>query len=92
MEEADAVNPEDVISYPMMTEVASRLIESENKLVFVVNMKATKKDVKNAVEELYQVKVRNVNIAKSAKGEKKAFVRLQPEYSATDVAIKLGLL
>jgi len=92
MEEAEAVNPEDVISYPMMTEVASRLIESENKLVFVVNMKATKKDVKNAVEELYQVKVRNVNIAKSAKGEKKAFVRLQPEYSATDVAIKLGLL
>lgn len=86
------MNPEDVISYPMMTEVASRLIESENKLVFVVNMKATKKDVKNAVEELYQVKVRNVNIAKSAKGEKKAFVRLQPEYSATDVAIKLGLL
>ncbi len=53
MEEAEAVNPEDVISYPMMTEVASRLIESENKLVFVVNMKATKKDVKNAVEELY---------------------------------------
>jgi len=92
MEEAEAVNPEDVISYPMMTEVASRLIESENKLVFVVNMKATKKDVKNAVEELYQVKVRNVNIAKSAKGEKKAFVRLQPEYSASDVAIKLGLL
>jgi len=92
MEEAEAVNPEDVISYPMMTEVASRLIESENKLVFVVNMKATKKDVKNAVEELYQVKVKAVNIAKSAKGEKKAFVRLQPEYSATDVAIKLGLL
>ena len=53
MEEAEAVNPEDVISYPMMTEVASRLIESENKLVFVVNMKATKKDVKHAVEELY---------------------------------------
>jgi large subunit ribosomal protein L23 len=86
------MNPEEVISYPMMTEVASRLIESENKLVFVVNMKATKQDVKKAVEELYQVKVKDVNIAKSTKGEKKAFVRLQPEYSATDVAIKLGLL
>jgi len=85
------VKAEDVISYPMMTEVASRLIESENKLVFVVNIKATKQDVKQAVEQLYQVKVRDVNIAKSAKGEKKAFVRLQPEFSATDVAIKLGL-
>ena len=86
------MKPEDVISYPMMTEVASRLIESENKLVFVVNMKATKQDVKQAVEQLYQVKVKDVNIAKSAKGDKKAFVRIQPEFSATDVAIKLGLL
>jgi large subunit ribosomal protein L23 len=86
------MNPEDVISYPMMTEVVSRLIESENKLVFVVNIKATKLDVKKAVEQLYQVKVKDVNIANSIKGEKKAFVRLQPEYSATDVAIKLGLL
>ena len=86
------MNPEDVISYPMMTEVVSRLIESENKLVFVVNRKATKLDVKKAVEQLYQVKVKDVNIANSIKGEKKAFVRLQPEYSATDVAIKLGLL
>ncbi|MBS7614780.1 50S ribosomal protein L23 [Candidatus Bathyarchaeota archaeon] len=92
MEGTEAVKSEDVILYPMMTEVASRLIESENKLIFVVNMKATKKDVRKAVEELYQVKVRDVNIAKSAEGEKKAFVRLQPEYSATDVAIKLGLL
>ncbi len=86
------MKPEDVILYPMMTEVASRLIESENKLVFVVNMKANKKDVKKAVEELYQVKVKDVNIAKSSKGEKKAFVKLQHEYSATDIAIKMGLL
>jgi large subunit ribosomal protein L23 len=83
---------EDVILYPMMTEVTSRLIEAENKLVFAVNIKATKKDVKAAVEELYQVKVRNVNTVITTKGEKKAFVRLEPENSAVDVAIKLGIL
>jgi large subunit ribosomal protein L23 len=83
---------EDVILYPMMTEVTSRLIEAENKLVFAVNSKATKKDVKAAVEELYQVKVRNVNTVITMKGEKKAFVRLKPENSAADVAIKLGIL
>ncbi len=92
MEGTKILKSEEVILYPMMTEVASRLIESENKLIFIVNMKATKRDVRKAVEELYQVKVKDVNIAKSAKGEKKAFVSLQPEYSATDVAIKLGLL
>jgi len=86
------VKAEEVISYPMTTEVTSRLIEAENKLVFIVNIKATKKDVKAAVEELYQVKVKNVNTVITSKGEKKAFVRLEPEYSAADVAIKLGIL
>jgi large subunit ribosomal protein L23 len=81
-----------VILYPLMTEVASRLIESENKLVFIVDMKAKKNDIKRAVEELYGVKVKKVNVAITSRGEKKAFVRLHPEYSATDVAIRLGIL
>jgi len=92
MEESDIMDPQKVILYPIMTEVTSRLIESENKLVFITNIKAKKKDVKRAVEELYEVKVRDVNVAITRKGEKKAFVRLKPEYSATDVAIKLGIL
>ena len=92
MEESDTMDPQKVILYPIMTEVTSRLIESENKLVFITNIKAKKKDVKRAVEELYEVKVRDVNVAITRKGEKKAFVRLKPEYSATDVAIKLGIL
>ena len=92
MDESDTMDPQKVILYPIMTEVTSRLVESENKLVFITNIKAKKKDVKRAVEELYEVKVRDVNVAITSKGEKKAFVRLKPEYSATDVAIKLGIL
>jgi len=86
------MDPEKVILYPLMTEVTSRLIEAENKLVFIVNNKATKRDIKAAVEELYDVKVRKVNVTITPKGEKKAFVRLEPEYNATDVAIRLGIL
>ena len=86
------MEPQEVILFPLMTEVTSRLVESENKLVFVVNMKAKKNDIKRAVEELYQVKVSNINTVISRRGEKKAFVRLNPEYSATDIAIKLGIL
>ena len=51
------MDPQKVILYPIMTEVTSRLIETENKLVFITNIKAKKKDVKRAVEELYEVKV-----------------------------------
>ena len=45
----------EIIRYPVMTEVTSRILESENKLVFMVNKKATKRDIKLAVEELYEV-------------------------------------
>ena len=92
MEDINIMKPHEVILYPIMTEVTSRLIETENKLVFITNLKAKKKDIKRAVEELYEVKVRDVNVAITRNGEKKAFVRLEPEYSATDVAIKLGIL
>jgi len=86
------LKPYDVILYPVMTEVASRMLEAENKLVFVVSLKASRADVKRAVEELYEVKVESVNVTVTSKGEKKAFVKLHPEYRAVDVAIKLGIL
>ena len=82
----------DVIYYPLMTESASLMVEKDNKLMFVVNVKAGKSDVKRAVEELYEVKVDKVTVLITPQGEKKAFVKLKPEYKASDVAIKLGIL
>ena len=86
------MDPYDVISYPLMTEVASRLLETENKLVFIVSLKANKADIRRAVEELYEVLVERVNVLITCKGQKKAFVKLQPDFKAVDVAIKLGIL
>ena len=90
--EEDRLDPYDIILYPIMTEVTSRILETENKLVFIVNVKATKADVKRAVEELYEVAVEKVNVTITPKGEKKAFVKLHPDYKAVDVAIKLGII
>jgi large subunit ribosomal protein L23 len=92
LEARSKLDPYEVVFYPLMTEVSSRILESENKLVFVVNPKATKTDVKNAVEQLYEVRVEKVNVVVTHKGLKKAFVRLHPDYKASDVAIKLGIL
>lgn len=86
------MDPYKVVLYPVMTEVTSRILETENKLVFVVNIAATKADIKRAVEELYEVAVDKVNVAITPKGQKKAFVKLYPDYKAVDVAIKLGIL
>ena len=82
----------EVIYYPLMTESASLMVERDNKLIFAVNFKAEKTDVKKAVEELYEVKVSKVNLLITPEGVKKAFVRLSPEFKASDVAIKLGIL
>jgi large subunit ribosomal protein L23 len=86
------MDPTDVISYPLMTESASLMVEKDNKLIFVVNLKAGKSDVKRAVELLYEVKVDRITVLITPQGEKKAFVKLKPEYKASDVAIKLGIL
>jgi large subunit ribosomal protein L23 len=86
------LDPYETILYPVMTEVTSRILETENKLVFVVNVRANKVDVKRAVEELYEVRVDKVNTLITPRGEKKAFVKLHPDYKAVDVAIKLGIL
>jgi len=86
------MDPYEVILYPLMTESASLMVEKENKLIFVVSLKAGKEDVKRAVEELYEVKVGKVNLLITPQGEKKAFVKLHPDFKAVDVAIKLGML
>ena len=86
------MDPYKTIQYPVMTEVTSRILEAENKLVFVVNKKATKRDIKMAVEELYDVVVDKVTSAITPEGEKKAFVKLSSDYKAVDVAIKLGII
>jgi large subunit ribosomal protein L23 len=86
------MNPNDVIYYPLMTESASLMVERDNKLIFIVDKKAGKSDIKRAVEQLYEVKVDRITVQNTHQGEKKAFVRLHPEFKASDVAIKLGIL
>ena len=81
----------EVIKYPLMTEAAVGLIETDNKLTFIVDKKANKREIKQAVEELYEVQVARVNTLITMKGVKKAYVKLQPEYLASDLAIKLGI-
>ncbi|MGE5554851.1 MAG: 50S ribosomal protein L23 [Methanocella sp.] len=86
------MKPDEIITYPLMTESASIMVEKDNKLLFVVNTKAGKADIKRAVEIMYEVKVADVTTLITPQGLKKAFVKLKPEYRASDVAIKLGIL
>jgi large subunit ribosomal protein L23 len=83
---------EQIVKYPLSTEKAIRLMESENKLVFVVDMRSVKPDIKKAIEDLFSVKVVSVKTMISRKGKKHAYVRLSDDTPAIDIATKLGMM
>ena len=64
-------DPYSIIKHPLSTEKSIRLMESENKLLFVVSKKATKKEIKEAIEEAYKVKVVKVNTLITQEGKQK---------------------
>ena len=82
----------EIILYPLISEKAVNMIESENKIVFIVNSSAGKQDVKSAVEKLYNVKVESIRTNNDRKGRKSAIVRLKKEFKADDLATKLGVI
>jgi len=82
----------DIVKYPTMTERSVYMIENENKLVFIVSREATKTQIAAAIKELYEVEAKEINTLIDRQGEKKAFIKLKEGYSASEVAIKLGIL
>lgn len=86
------MKPHEIILYPLMTEQSVNMIENENKLVFIVNRRATKHDIARAARELYGVEAGSVHTLITSKGLKKAFVKLTDQYDASDLAIRLGIL
>ena len=80
-----------IIRYPVTTERAIGMIEKENKIVFVVDKRATKREIKEEVEKTYNVKVAKLTTLITPKGEKRAFVKLAKGFSADDIAAKLKI-
>ena len=81
------VDPWSIINHPLLTEKGIGKIEAENKLIIIVNRKSNKKQMKWAVEKLLEVKVDDVNTLIDEKGRKKAFVKLNKEFNASDIEI-----
>ena len=80
-----------VVKKPLITEKTFELIERENKLAFLVDRKANKSQIKRAIEKIHNVKIIKVNTLITPLGNKKAFIKLHPDYSAQDIAIDLGI-
>jgi large subunit ribosomal protein L23Ae len=81
-----------VVRFPLTTESAMKKIEDHNTLVFIVDIKANKRQIKAAVRELYNIEAARVNTLIRPDGQKKAYVRLAADYDALDVANKIGVI
>jgi len=86
------MEPHLIIKYPLSTEKSIRLMELENKLIFVVNKKSTKREIKKSIEEMFKVKVESIKTFVSPEGSKKAYVKFSAATTAIDVATKMGLM
>jgi large subunit ribosomal protein L23 len=80
-----------IIMKPHLTEKSMNAIDKNNELTFVVRRNSRKPQIKSAFEDLYAVKVESVNTQINTRGEKLAYIKLEAEHSAEDIAVKMGI-
>ncbi|MDB9312284.1 50S ribosomal protein L23 [Spirulina sp. CS-785/01] len=78
----------DLIIKPIVTEKATLLLE-QNKYVFDVLPKATKPEIKAAIESLFEVKVTKVNTHRPPRKKKRVgrFIGYKPQYKRAIVTL-----
>jgi len=81
-----------ILRFPLNTESAMKKIEDNNTLVFICDVKANKRQIKDAVKKLYDVDAKKINTLIRPDGTKKAYVRLSADVDALDVANKVNFL
>ena len=81
-----------IVEFSVTTESALKKIEDNNTLVSIANAKASKHLIRQAVQKLYDIDVAKVNTRVGPNGEKKAYVRLSPDYDTLDSANKIGFI
>ena len=80
-----------LIEHPLVTEQAMNEMDFKNKLLFIVDVDATKPAIRDEVETRYDVVVDDVNTQVTSKGKKKATVTLSDDDDATEIASRIGV-
>ncbi len=81
-----------MLEYPIATEKAIGLIEKNNQITYIVRFGAKKDEIAREFERIFNVKVESVNIQNTPDNRRKAAIKLQKGYKASDIAIKLKLV
>ncbi|MEM2948356.1 MAG: 50S ribosomal protein L23 [Candidatus Anstonellales archaeon] len=81
---------EKIILDVLRTEKSVSLTEFQHTIPFVVSLSANKNEIKNAIEEMFKVKVEKVR-THIRKGKKIAYVQFAPEVNMEELATQLKL-
>jgi len=81
----------DVIKHPHVTEKAMDKMDFQNKLLFIVDIDATKDEIVDAIETQFDVTIENVTTMVTMNGNKKAEVTLSEDDDAQEVASRIGV-
>jgi large subunit ribosomal protein L23 len=84
------MDPYKIIYHPYVTEKTMNFMEKNNALEFVVKRDANKQQIKDAVETMFDVKVKAVN-TRITKGGKHAVVIFMPDFKAEDIGMRIGI-
>jgi large subunit ribosomal protein L23 len=84
------MDPYDIIYHPYVTEKTMNFMDKNNALEFVVKRNANKKQIKNAAEKMFEVKVEDVH-TRIKKDGKHAIVKFAPEFKAEDIGMRIGI-
>jgi large subunit ribosomal protein L23 len=80
-----------ILHHPLVTEKAMNEMDFDNKLQFIVHLDATKGEIRDEIEQRYDVVIDTVNTQVTPKGKKKATVRLSEEDDAQEIASRIGV-
>ena len=82
----------DSLMYPVSTEKALNMIDKNNTICYVVDIRSGKAEIKKEFENTFGVKVESINTETTMKNSKRAYIRIKPEFRASDIARKLKLV
>ncbi len=81
-----------VLRYPYVTEKAMMVLENQNKLQFIVDNNATKRQIKKEIERAFEQEVTGVSTMMTMDGRKKAVISFANEKAAEEILSRLGIM
>lgn len=81
-----------VLFYPIATEKAINMIERDNVITYIVSIGAHRDEIKKEFQDTFKVKVAKINVEIEPRNRKKAYITLDKQFKASDIALKLKLV